>query len=61
MFILPIVLKVMYAEYCTCAAKNPGDLEQLSREWTEFPTIVELEPGNLRKYDSDSCLHVQKQ
>ena len=50
MVILRSVLKVKFTKYCTCAAKNPGQPEQLSREWTGFFIILELEPYMLKAY-----------
>ena len=50
MFILRGVLKVKFTKYCTCAAGNPGQLSQLSRLWTGFFIILELEPYMLKAY-----------
>ena len=44
MVILRSVLKVKFTKYCTCAAGNPGQLPELSRLWTGFFIILELEP-----------------
>ena len=50
MVILQGVLKAKFTKYCTCEAKNPGELPELSRQWTGFFTIVELEPYMLEAY-----------
>ena len=50
MVILRSVLKVKFTKYCTCAAKNPGELKEYSREWTGFFIILELEPYMLEAY-----------
>ena len=50
MVILRGVLKGKFTKYCTCAAENPAQAEQYSRLWTEFFTIVELEPCMLEAY-----------
>ena len=50
MVILRSVLKVKFTKYCTCAAKNPGELGQYSRLWTGFFIILELEPYMLKAY-----------
>ena len=34
MVILRGVLEVKFTKYCTCAAENPGQPEQYSRQWT---------------------------
>ena len=39
-------LEVQFTKYCTCA--HPGELEQLSQEWTECFTSLELEPYMLK-------------
>ena len=50
MVILRGVLKVKFTKYCTCAAGNPAQPGELSREWTGFFIIVELEPYMLKAY-----------
>ena len=50
MVILRGVLKVKFTKYCTCAAGNPGQAGELSRPWTGFFIIVELEPYMLKAY-----------
>ena len=52
--ILRSVWKVKFTEYCTCAAKNPGPHEQLSRQWQGFSFIFELEPYMLKTYSGKS-------
>ena len=50
MVILRGVSEVEFTKYCTCAAENSAQPEQLSREWTEFSSILELEPNMLETY-----------
>ena len=50
MVILRGVLKVKFTKYCTCAAKNPGELPELSRPWTGFFISLGLEPYMLVAY-----------
>ena len=50
MVILRGVLEVKFTKYCTCAAKNPGELKEYSQEWTGFFIILELEPYMLKAY-----------
>ena len=50
MVILRSVLEVDFTKYFTCVAENPGQPEQDSREWTEFSSILELEPYMLKAH-----------
>ena len=50
MVILRGVLEVKFTKYCTCAARNPGELGELSREWQGFSIICKLEPYMLKTY-----------
>ena len=50
MVILRGVLEAKFTKYCTCAAKNPGQAPELSREWTGFFIILVLEPYVLKAY-----------
>ena len=42
--ILRGVLKVKFTKYRTCAAENPGEGKQLSRDRQGFSSISKLEP-----------------
>ena len=48
--ILRGVLEVKFTKYCTCAARDPGGAPELSRPWTGFFIILELEPYMLEAY-----------
>ena len=48
--ILRSVLKVKFTKYHTCARGMSGELGEISRAWTGFSIIVELEPYMLETY-----------
>ena len=53
-------MEVKFTKYCTCAAENPGQAPELSRDRPGFSTILELEPYMLEAYLRKNGAHNMK-